>query len=172
MKGTTKPKGFGMAAAGLLATLLIAAVIVPAIAGEITGALVEPVGFMIPGGKASSVGKAVAKGFGIGATYGGLGYVEDTQTRLGNTLLGGTIGATINTGFHGVRNIFARKASQKARKDIEKLEKYWAEEMLKDPKAAAIANSQKKKPSIVPSPDVYAQRAMKRMWAEPTCSIC
>jgi hypothetical protein len=34
MKGTTKPKGFGIAAAGLLATLLIAAVIVPAMAGE------------------------------------------------------------------------------------------------------------------------------------------
>jgi hypothetical protein len=34
MKGITKPKGFGMAAAGLLATLLIAAVIVPAMAGE------------------------------------------------------------------------------------------------------------------------------------------
>ena len=34
MEGTTKPKVFGMTAAGLLATLLIAAVIVPAMAGE------------------------------------------------------------------------------------------------------------------------------------------
>jgi hypothetical protein len=34
MKGTTKPKGFGIAAAGLLAALLIAAAILPAMAGE------------------------------------------------------------------------------------------------------------------------------------------
>jgi hypothetical protein len=34
MKGTTKPNGFGMASVGLLATLLIAAVIVPDMAGE------------------------------------------------------------------------------------------------------------------------------------------
>jgi len=134
-----------------------------AIGGAVVGALVEPVGFMIPGGKAASAGKAWAKGAAIGGTYGAAGYVEKEQTRLGNTLLGGTVGAAINRGFHGVSNIFAKKASMKARSNLEKMELYWAQDMIQRPDAAAIANSKLPNPSIFPSQGTHARAALNSM---------
>ena len=74
-----------------------------AMQGYITGALIEPVGLIVPGMKGATFGKAVAKGSAIGATFGGGGYVDEErgQTRLSNMAIGATIGGTIGGALKG-----------------------------------------------------------------------
>lgn len=68
-----------------------------ATAGAVAGALVEPVGFLVPAFKGAGVAKGIAAGAAAGATMGTLGYVDEAegQTRLGNAVIGATLGGTI-----------------------------------------------------------------------------
>lgn len=111
-----------------------------AIAGAITGALAEPAGLLIPGGKARSVTKAVAKGVAIGGTYGALSYVNEDkgQTRLGNAALGGTLGGAFSGVLKKGTDVYKARKVVKAGKTIADVEKRWAEKLLQDKPTSQI----------------------------------
>jgi hypothetical protein len=120
-----------------------------AIGGAVVGALAEPIGLLIPAGKAKALtsvgkigvktalkatGKAVAKGAGVGATFGGLGYVaeEKGQTRLGNAALGGTIGGLFSGAIRGVGVRKYNKSVGAAEKRTDAVELLWAKKILEE----------------------------------------
>ncbi|MBT8448780.1 MAG: hypothetical protein KJO69_03770 [Gammaproteobacteria bacterium] len=103
-----------------------------AIGGAVAGALAEPIGFLIPAGKAGSVGKAFVRGAGIGAGFGATGYVDEEkgQTRLGNTLIGAGLGGTISGGIRTVGLKTDARKFRKANDVINDVETLWAEKIV------------------------------------------
>ena len=103
-----------------------------AIGGAVVGALSEPMGFLIPAGKAGSVGKAFVKGATIGAGYAGLGYVneEKDQTRLGNMAVGAVAGGVISGGIRKIGKSFEAKKLARAHETISNVERRWAEKIV------------------------------------------
>jgi len=92
-----------------------------AMGGAVVGALVEPVGLLVPGSKGKSLATLVKHGAMVGGTFGVLGYVDEEggQTRLGNAALGATFGAAIGGGIKAVRNVKAGRAANKLIQNIE-----------------------------------------------------
>lgn len=96
--------------------------------GAVIGALVEPVGLMMPAIKGAGILKGAAKAAGIGATFGTLGYVdeEEGRTRVGNAILGGTVGGTIGAVTRAVPKGWAALHRNRADKFLDGLEDDWA----------------------------------------------
>jgi len=120
-----------------------------AIGGAVVGALVEPVGLLIPTGKAKTLtsigkigaktawkasGKAAAKGSLVGTTFGGLGYVneEKGQTRAGNAAIGGTIGGLFSGTLRGLGVRKYNKSVANAEKRTDAVELLWAKKILEE----------------------------------------
>lgn len=76
--------------------------------GSIAGNIVDPVN-LLPVGKAASVVGAVGRGAAAGTVAGGLGYVDEGETRLGNaakgTAFGGVAGGAVTGGVNVVRKL-------------------------------------------------------------------
>jgi len=98
-----------------------------AFAGAITGALAEPVGFLIPGGKAKTLAGAAAKGAAVGGGFGFFGYVDEEkdQSRIGNAAIGATAGGILNTGIQG----WKVRRTRKATKFLQDVEHKWDQGM-------------------------------------------
>lgn len=102
-----------------------------AVGGAVVGALAEPIGFLIPAGKTASLGKAVAKGAGIGAGFAAAGYVDEErgQTRLGNIAIGATLGGAISGTISAVSRKIATKKVIKANQVVDDFEYQWAKKV-------------------------------------------
>lgn len=76
-----------------------------AIAGAIPGALAEPIGLLLPIGKAKSLGKAMLASGVIGGMYGSTLYVDKDESRLTNAALTaalmGPLGGLLHKYFRG-----------------------------------------------------------------------
>ena len=70
-----------------------------AFAGQITGMLAEPVSLLIPGAKANTAGKMIAKSTALGSAFGFMTYVDESkgESRLQNTVIGAGGGAVFGT---------------------------------------------------------------------------
>ncbi len=71
--------------------------------GRVTGFLVDPVGVLVPMGKGKNLYDVAKVGAATGATFGGLGYVDEAngQSRLGNAAIGMVAGGVISPTLFG-----------------------------------------------------------------------
>jgi len=65
-------------------------------AGQIAGFLADPVGVVIPVGKGKSLWDVAKVGAATGTVFGGVGYVDEGQTRAGNALMGAVTGGILS----------------------------------------------------------------------------
>jgi len=103
-----------------------------AMGGAVIGGVLEPTGLLLPGMKAASMGKAVIKGTGIGASYASLGYVNEEagQTRLGNTAMGAGLGVVVGASFKKISNLMEARKVNEAEQFLSGFERHWAEQMV------------------------------------------
>ena len=64
--------------------------------GAVIGAIAEPIGLLMPLGKAKTLSTALMKGAALGAAYGGAVYVDDQESRLTNMAFGAALGGPMN----------------------------------------------------------------------------
>ena len=85
------------------------------LAGQITGFIAEPLGFIIPAAKGKSLFNVAKVGAAVGAGFGAVGYVDThrDQSRMGNVLMGAALGGTLSPAFVGVGRALS-KTTQKA----------------------------------------------------------
>lgn len=119
-----------------------------ATAGGIAGALAEPLGFLIPAVKSKSIFQAAKVGVATGATFGTLGYVDESQneTRIGNAMIGALLGGTVGTLIKTVPKVWrattkvpAEKIrARQANRVLDNYEVEWAKQIAagKTPKEA------------------------------------
>jgi len=131
-----------------------------ATAGQVYGAVFEPAGMLVGAVKAKKVSVAVAKGFGLGSAYGSIGYVdkEAGQTRLGNTLLGGSIAGTFSGFFSGITIRATNKLVARHAQDLKDLEVQMAQNVLQDIPAVDAMQVMRKGFSLVTSTAVIGRK--------------
>lgn len=92
-----------------------------ALAGEVTGAIAEPVSLALPVGKGKSLVSLAKAGAAAGAASGALGYVGEGQTRLKNTAIGAATGGlavpvvakTVNAATRGAARVAGKTGPEK-----------------------------------------------------------
>ena len=113
--------------------------------GGVVGAVAEPVGLLIPAAKigkvakgasylakAKSIGKGLAVSGTIGAAYGSTLYVDEGETRMGHTLMGGALGAGFHAAMRGGKAVIDGRKLRKASELYSGIETRWAENILND----------------------------------------
>ena len=90
-------------------------------AGAVVGAVIEPLGILVPGGKAKSVVSMAKQGAALGFVFGGVGYVdeENGQTRIGNAATGTVVGGTVGAALGKLLTRKTHVPTGNAKKDLE-----------------------------------------------------
>lgn len=70
--------------------------------GQVGGFLVDPIGVILPMGKGKSLFDIAKVGMATGAVFGGIGYVDEGQSRAGNALIGTITGGVLSPTLFGV----------------------------------------------------------------------
>lgn len=100
--------------------------------GQIYGSLFEPAGAAIPVMKGKTVLGTAAKAGAVTGAYGATGYVGEGESRIGNALLYGTLGAGIAGTLKGVEKLVQRTQVNKANEFLNTFEKRTAENILRN----------------------------------------